>query len=79
MATRTVDFILDNTCGRIAQTIERTEEILTTRTLEEDSKPEDSKAEDSKDAGSKEAGSTLIRVAVSQEEAAETTSTSKDI
>ena len=88
MATRTVAFILDNTCGRIAHTIERTEEILTTRTLEEDSKEEakeedskaeDSKEEDSKDVDSKEAGLTKIRVAVSQEEAEETTSTSKDM
>ena len=83
MATRTVAFILDNTCGRIAHTIERTEEILTTRTpeedsKEEDSKEEDSKAEDSKDVDSKEAGLTKIRVAASQEEAEETTSTSKD-
>ena len=88
MATRTVAFILDNTCGRIAHTIERTEEILTTRTpeedskeedsKEEDSKEEDSKAEDSKDADSKEADS-IIKVAVSQEEAEEMTSTSMDM
>ena len=83
MATRTVGFILDNTYGRIAHKIERIEEILTTRTLEEDSKEEakeeDSKAEDSKDADSKEEDSTQIKVAVSQEEAEEMTSTSKDI
>ena len=83
MATGTVAFILDNTCGRIAHTIERTEEILTTRTPEEDSKEEakeeDSKAEDSKDVDSKQAGLTKIRVAASQEEAEETTSTSKDM
>ena len=87
MATRTVDFILDNTCGRIAHTIRRTEAILTTRTLEEDSKEEakeedskeeDSKEEDSKDVDSKQSGLTKIRVAASQEEAEETTSTSKD-
>ena len=88
MATRTVAFILDNTCGRIVHTIERTEEILTTRTLEEDSKEEDSKeedskaedskAEDSKDADSKEVDS-IIKVAVSQEEAKEMTSTSMDM
>ena len=87
MAIKTVAFILDNTCGRIAHTIERTEEILTTKTLEEDSKEEakeeDSKAEDSKDvdskdAGSKEADSTQIRVEA-LEEAAEMTSTSMDM
>ena len=82
MATRTVAFILDNTCGRIAHTIERTEEILTTRTPEEDSKEEakeeDSKAVESKDADSKEADS-IIKVAVSQEEAEEMTSTSMDM
>ena len=87
METRTVVIILDNTCGRIAHTIERTEEIPTTRTLEEDSKEEvkeeDSKAEDSKDvdskdAGSKEADSTQIRVEA-LEEAAEMTSTSMDM
>ena len=79
MAIRTVTFILDNTCGRIVHTIRRTEEVLTTRTLEEDSKEEDSKDVDSKDVDSKEAGLTKIRVAASQEEAEETTSTSKDM
>ena len=68
MAIRTVAFILDNTFGRIAHTIERTEEILTTRTPEEDSKEEDSKEADS-----------IIKVAVSQEEAEEMTSTSMDM
>ena len=76
MATRTVDFILDSTFGRIAHTTERTEEILTTRTLEEVSKAE-AKEEASKEEDSK-AEDSIIRVAVS-EEAEEMTNTSKDM
>ena len=89
MATRIVDFILNSICGRIAHITERTEEILTTRTLaevskaeakEEDSKEDDSRADASKGEDSKEEDSTQIRVAVLQEEAAEImSSTSKDM